>query len=677
MAYFLVNVVCASLLLPGAVSYAVLTVSGTRPDHVAVGLVALNSLLVALMRTVPVGLGLFGGSLSAAVLLNQIYEALLLLYLPLIPLLMSAFLHRAAGLHKRLAVAGLVLALPLGASVFLSPELYVMPLESYTGVLPSQFGRGANGFLYFVGSLSLMVSVVYAAVSMGVAWLRKRYRGPEATITVGLLITLVMVASELFAVFAGSYPLGGAPGRFSRLLVGLSFFSLATVVATTQRALLGERDARSLAQQLAGERDALELTAFVDDMTGLPNRQSLLRDLSAPDSAFCSLLFLDLDSLSEINALLGYQAGDQVVRMTAQALSDSCPPGGKTYRLNADTFAMALRESPAESFVVARQLLRRVRQMQLSGTPAGRFSAAIGLAERDGNAADTGEWINSVSRALQLAKRGEEPVVVYNPELHRSELRRRKIIAALATDPKASGMSVVFQPLLTSSEVTVGAEALIRWRHPELGVVGPSEFIPLAEASSLVTRITDFVLAEVVACIREDELGLGKYPIAVNLSGRDLADPRLLERVRRAAALIEPTQLAFEITESELIRDFDMSVRNLRRLREAGHQVSLDDFGTGYSSLSYLDVLPIDKLKIDRSFVQGIPEDLGKTKLLDAILMATRQLGLETVIEGIEDRPQLNYLIGRGCRLFQGYLFSAPLGPREFGTRARLSVPSA
>ncbi len=677
VSYFVAGVICASVLIPGVVSYAYLSALGTRPDRATVALVALVSFLVALARSWSVGLGVFGGSLRLAVILNLFYELLLLTYLPLIPTLMVVFLPHVAGLHRQVAAVGGVLAALFGLVAVLLPDLYQSVQNLFLGVDPSAFGRGPKGPIYYAAQIALLLCVFYGMVAMVIAGIQGRLRGAERTLTGGLVFASAIVLAEFYAVFSGSYPLGGGTGSFSRLLVALSVFSLSAVVATTQRALAGEQDARSLAFQLAAERDLLEQTAFTDEMTGLPNRQALLRDLEGAESGLCSLLFLDLDNLSDVNALHGYDAGDQVVLMTASILSESCPPGGRAYRLNADTFAIAVRETPAESFILARHLLRRIRDLRLPGTSTGQFSAAIGLAERDGEASGTQEWINSVGRALQLAKRGEEPVVLYNPELHQAEIRRRKIIAALSSDPKASGMSVVYQPLLTSNELTVGAEALIRWRHPELGVIGPSEFIPLAEASSLVARITDFVLAEVVGCIRENLLGLGEFPIAVNLSGRDLADPRLLERVRRATASIEPRQLAFEITESELIRDFDTSLRNLRRLREAGHQVSLDDFGTGYSSLSYLNELPIDKLKIDRSFVQGIPEAAQKIRLLDAILMATRQLGLETVIEGVEARPQLNYLIGRGCRLFQGYLFSGPLSPQEFGARILQTAPPA
>ncbi len=428
-----------------------------------------------------------------------------------------------------------------------------------------------------------------------------------------------------------------------------------------------------VARQQAAE--AIRHAALHDPLTNLPNRDLLMDRLrtalaqSQRRAKRIAVLIIDLDSFKDVNDSLGHATGDLVLAEMAARLAGAVRVGDTVARFGGDELVIVRETSDEEetSRFAARLLDCMTEPMDLGAGSEIFVSACIGAAisRPDASAEDL---VREADAALYRAKENGRSAIEFFDEDLRSRARSRVDLGgALRRALERGELFLVHQPVVTLGNITLrGSEALIRWAHPERGVISPLDFIPLAEETGLIIPVGEWVLSEAIrqmAGWRRKYAMAGNFSVSVNLSARQLASPDLVATVSTAlsSSAVPPECVYLEITETTLLSQVASHMDTLRLLRELGVHLTVDDFGTGYSSLSYLRQLPIDSLKIDRSFIDGLGTDSNDTAIVEAVLGLAKVLDLDVVAEGVETREQLGLLREMGCRTGQGFLFSEPL----------------
>ncbi len=412
----------------------------------------------------------------------------------------------------------------------------------------------------------------------------------------------------------------------------------------------------------AAERERL---AMYDDLTGLANRRLLgIRIAETLDAGGASVLLLDLDRFKEVNDALGHEVGDRLLCMVADRLVESVESDALVAHFGGDEFAVLLpgaddlRATSCASLVQA----ALARPFDLDGIPVA-VEASMGVAVASAGVAG-GSVLRWADLAMCVAKDHRTGVEVYRPELDLQDASRLGLLADLRNAVSANAITVHYQPKVDLATGRIqGVEALARWEHPELGTIGPDEFIPLAEHSSLITPLTMLVLRTALRdCATWQATSAEPFTVAVNVSPRSLLDPSLVDEVARAVSYagVDPPDLTLEITETSLMLDPERAMAALHSLRELGVRLSVDDLGTGYSSLAYLQRLPVDEVKIDQSFVAAFP-DRSAQAVVGAIVDLGHRLGHHVVAEGVEDVEAYALLGDLGCDSAQGYWLGRPV----------------
>lgn len=421
--------------------------------------------------------------------------------------------------------------------------------------------------------------------------------------------------------------------------------------------------------------DRIRYLAYFDPLTDLPNR-TLLRDRTEQlllaarhEQHSAALLCLDIDNFKNINDSLGHMIGDQLVQEVARRVVQAMDVGATVGRLGGDEFLIVLGEADATGAMhAAQQLLNDIAQPYAAGEIPLNITASIGITlfPRDGENFD--ELHKNADIALYKAKElGRNRYHFFTPELNNAALERLTLENALRSALGNGELMLHYQPQVQIDNGRIfGVEALLRWSHPQLGAVSPARFIPIAEESGLIGAIGEWVMFE--ACRQAkawQEAGLPPVAVAVNASTRQFSLSDMYQTVRRVLEEtgVAPELLEVEITESLLAQDLEKTLEVLRRIKALGVHIAVDDFGTGYSSLAYLKRFPIDKLKIDQSFVRDLETDLDDRAIAAGVVNLGHSLGLTVIAEGIETEEQRQLLHGLGCDEAQGYLFSRPQPP--------------
>ena len=417
--------------------------------------------------------------------------------------------------------------------------------------------------------------------------------------------------------------------------------------------------------------------AYHDSLTDLANRNCFNERLGLAventrlDAAQrFAVMFLDLDRFKVVNDSLGHIAGNRLLQEVARRLSVSVRPGDLVARLGGDEFAVLLEHvhNPAEAMALAQRLLLALAvPMTINGTEV-TAGASIGITFSDLGYRTADEVLRDADLAMYAAKAdGRRRVALFDHSMHERIAEKLKLEGDLRRAIGAGQLSLVYQPLFDLEPHRLsGFEALTRWLHPERGPISPDVFIALAEESGHIEALTAWVIDQAagqLAAWHAAFPALGELGMHVNISGRDLAQPALVPHVREVLARhgLAPRHLTLEITETTLMAKLEVALEALHALRKVGVKFSIDDFGTGYSSLAYLSTLPIDSLKIDRSFVIGMDEHPHNVEIVRAVLELGRSLGKRIIAEGIETAEQLATLKALGVPVGQGYLLSRPL----------------
>jgi diguanylate cyclase (GGDEF)-like protein len=579
----------------------------------------------------------------------------------------------------------------IGGAVIMGAGISAMHYVGMTAVQVVPMIQYEPGLV--VASVAIAIGVSFAALwlftHLGTqsTW-RARATRVGAAIVMGLAISGMHYTGMFASRFAAnSYCLSasvsgnGMDSRWLALVIAtmsLGLLAITTILLVYDAHL--ESNVRRYNEMLETANARLQHAATHDALTGLPNRVLLADRMSqaiaraARHEISFAVLVVDLDRFKAINDSLGHIAGDELLQEVARRLSSLLRKDDTLARLGGDEFVLVIHElsTSQDAEVVARKVLSHVAQpVRLAGLDV-HVSPSVGIALCPDDGVDSETLLQHADAAMYHAKKkGRNTFQFFAPAMNAFARERLELESGLRTALAQREFELHYQPKVDVATGRIeSAEALLRWRHPKKGLILPGGFIPLAEETGLIVPLGEMVLYEACRQARawQDE-GL-HLRMAVNLSARQFRQDGLIETVRGALSMarLEPRFLELELTESAVMQDAETSVQIMRRLSDLGVRISVDDFGTGYSSLSYLRRLPLDKLKIDRSFIREIVTSRDDAQIVRAIVSLAHSLHLKVIAEGVETQEQLTFLRSLGCDQYQGYLCSPPLPAMEFLT---------
>jgi diguanylate cyclase (GGDEF)-like protein len=538
-------------------------------------------------------------------------------------------------------------------------------------VVPAVLAAALAGYL-----LNVLIVALYSRVQTGeplTAVVRQMHVGVFGEFVIsytGLALFSVLVAistetTGLWALVVFIAPLAFARQMFTR--------THSLQEATTELEL----------RQAENEHQALH-----DSLTGLPNRLLFQQRLAdAIDAARerhgrIAVILMDLDHFKEVNDTLGHHFGDELLKQIGPRLATVLRDEDMMARLGGDEFGILLPDLPEDqvAFSIAERLLEELQTPVSVEGLALDVSGSLGIATFPTQSKNAESLLRRADVAMYAAKEAGGGYELYAPAMDQHSPSRLTLVSQVRPAMEQGEFEMYYQPKVRLTDGRVaGAEALIRWNHPERGLVAPDDFIPLVEKTVLLGPLTSYVMESVMRQWRvwaDDGMAI---PIAINLSPRSLLDRQLPENVRRLLERysMAPSFLRMELTENFLMSDSARSNAVLSQLSEVGISLSIDDFGTGYSSLSHLKQLPIDEIKIDRSFVMDMHEDGNDYMIVRATVDLGKNLGLRIVAEGVEDRETFDRLADFGCDEAQGYYIARPMGLAEFGRWLSVRTPEA
>lgn len=426
--------------------------------------------------------------------------------------------------------------------------------------------------------------------------------------------------------------------------------------------------------------EEMQHRAHHDTLTGLPNR-TLLNDRinsalahASRENNVMAVLFLDLDRFKIINDSLGHATGDELLKTVAEKIRSCLRKEDTVARLGGDEFVVLLSRisGAGDAGNIAHKIIDLLAKPVVCHGHELTVTTSIGISIYPYDGTDTDTLLKNADISMYRAKElGRNKHIYYTAEMNAESRKQIAIEANLRNALYKDEFHVLYQPKvdITTNRI-IGAEALIRWEHPTMGSISPEDFIPVAEDSGLIIPIGEWVLN---SALQQQKIwrdaGYSELKMAINISSAQLARPGLVDTIERALSNVDadPNMVELEITENVVMQNIDYIITTLNEIKALGINISMDDFGTGYSSLSYLRKLPIDTVKIDRSFVRDIPHNKEDVSIAQAIIAMSKSLGLQIVAEGVENIEQVHFFKRQGCTVVQGFLFSKPVSGEDFG----------
>jgi len=525
-----------------------------------------------------------------------------------------------------------------------------------------------TGFMYVVFSLWTMIFILYGGevesnlhyiaifTQLGAAVVASALLVSDKKLFVPILLILMLPLTGYFVLFGTWY--GYVLASFSLIFLGVLLYGSNNTYRLIQR------------NYYEAQHDAL---------TGLYNRRYvieymetlLMRVKELNKRAY--ILLIDLDHFKTINDSLGHDTGDKVLQEVAHRIETFCHDSHIIARLGGDEFTVVSKEFDNKeslidsSYVFSQRLLKIIKEPYIIDNHHLYISASIGINQIKASSIEVNQFIKNADIAMYEAKaQGRDGIIVFTEEMAENVNVHLEVEQKLYRALEEKKITVEYQPQFNSQEKMIGCEALVRWKDEEIGFISPEVFIPVAEETGLIVELGYYIVEEVFQTLEEWNLDrVVLKQVSINISLRHLLDSQIVERLRQ---LIDKHlfgytngQVMFELTETIFANDVQRVVKVMHELRSLGIKFSMDDFGTGYSSLSYLRDVPIDELKIDRSFIQNVMESTMDKSMVLTILSIAKNFNLKVVAEGIEKRVQLDFLIDHGCDAYQGFYFAKSL----------------
>ncbi len=552
----------------------------------------------------------------------------------------------------------------LAALMLFSVFTAVVFLDQSTVSITRNVARvGVHAFLGGIGFLIASIALWRA---------RKRRTGIGLTV-LSTAYFFYAVEQMQYAFLTVSWAVAGEYPRYLNAL-GYADFLLQSVLAVGVIACLLE-DEREAAELASVE---IEHLAYHDALTGLPNRPLFMDRLivsvaqSHRSGHKIAVLFLDLDRFKDINDSLGHSVGDQLLKIVAERIRRCIREGDTLSRFGGDEFTLLVPkiDSVEDAAKIAQKILETVKIPMTVNERELVATASIGVSFYPNDGLDAETLVRNADTAMYRAKdSGRDNYHLYAPAMNARALERLALENMLRKAITNKELVLHYQPLIdTNSRSIIGVEALVRWHHPELGLLSPAHFISVAEISGLIIPIGEWIIDTALRQLKAWHRRIGPdLRMSINLSARQFQQQDLVDQIRTAIDEhgVPAPSIELEITESNAMQNAENTIRTLRELKNIGVRIAMDDFGTGYSSLNYLKRFPIDTLKLDQSFVQGVLTDPSDAAIVSAVISMAHSLDLEVVAEGVETEAQLEFLQKQRCDRIQGYYFSAPLAPEE------------
>ncbi|NPA29324.1 MAG: EAL domain-containing protein [Epsilonproteobacteria bacterium] len=458
---------------------------------------------------------------------------------------------------------------------------------------------------------------------------------------------------------------------------GTSFSAWQTVFCLKNRRTGKINHYISIIQTLPENRkwdDAIEKLLFFDGLTELPNRTYFSKLISDriqdadKEEERLALIYFDVDDTQTLNDALGYPAGDQLLRTIAQRLRDATGEKEIVARISGDEFAVLTQDFRDSKTLYNRccQILEQISQPLIINHTHRKvsISGGISLFPQDGKTPET--LMASADLAMHKAKKSARGrCILYQKRMQEEVMERIELLEEFKRAIATGELILHYQPKVDMHTNKIRAfEALIRWEHPHKGLLGPAAFMPLIEESDLIVPMTELIFTEIDAMLKRfDRIGLPDVSIALNISAYHFQTETLIEELTDQVKehYLRQGRVEIEMTETAIVKNMEQTRRQLEALHDLGVTVAIDDFGTGHASLTYLKVLPIDKIKIDKIFIDGVPDQPKDMAIVESTILLARKLGIATVAEGVEHRRQADYLIRHGIDYIQGYLYAPPL----------------
>jgi len=437
-------------------------------------------------------------------------------------------------------------------------------------------------------------------------------------------------------------------------------------------------DRKNVEHNLLAQKEELDYLAHHDALTGLPNRILFNDRLSQGikkakrNKKILGLLFIDLDHFKEINDSLGHDMGDEVLKEVTLRLQSVMREEDSLARLGGDEFTIVLEElaTPQSAAIFARKILDVLSKPLVINTHTMYISSSIGISLYPDDSEDGKDLLKFADSAMYKAKEeGRSNFQFYAPEMTEIAFERVVMEVSLRQAIEKKEFVVYYQPQVDGKEnKLVGMEALVRWRHPIMGIISPAKFIPLAESTGLIVDIDMIVMKEAMNQFKKwYQMGYNPGVLALNLTVKQLGKDDFVETLNQLMDEVgcNCTHIELEVTESQIMSNPELAIKTLNKISDLGIELAIDDFGTGYSSLAYLKKLPINKLKIDQSFVRDLPYDEEDIAIANAVIALSKSLKLHVIAEGVETLEQKDFLVNAGCRNIQGYYYSKPIPAEE------------
>lgn len=554
------------------------------------------------------------------------------------------------------------------AGVIISAGMIVMQIVARTAlVMPGVELRFHAVYLFLASFVAFLLAVGSIRLLRKIQQHRSRLRKIGSAIGLGIAITLLYyIGTKAMPIYVRDTKVFTATPFSDNTALVLNVTIMMTVLLAAVL-LLGRV-----------ENLSMQRLAYYDILTNLPNRRYFIQkydDLlkgTAKQKGVISCILFDVDHFKWINDTFGYEAGDEFLKQIAKEIRDHAHPTTVVARLDGNRFGLLYRKGKT-----VEDLQERLESIQESfrGIPFDlgqlefRPTLSIGASMKEYDNPSYTSLFSHAERALHFAKgNGRNNIQIYNKDIHSNE-REHQLLNGMKHAMKRGEFSLYYQPTVSAHPLHYQrAEVLIRWFSEELGQVSPGEFIPLAERSGLITELTEWIVRTALIQLKAwDKEQASIRQLSINISAIHFQYGNVYDLMKRLTDEIEihPSRIELEITETSVMKNMSQAVATLHQLRELGFRIALDDFGTGLSSLNYLQMLPIDTLKIDQTFVQDIAHDTKKQAIVETIIRLAKHLGMEIVVEGIEENVQCLLMQSYGCDYLQGYYFAKPMRAEE------------